>query len=295
MIITRIVGGLGNQLFCYSASRRLALVNNVELVLDSASGFVNDHDYKRSYQLNHFCIPCREAEPFERMEPFSRLRRYLKRAINRRRLFGERSYIQQEGVDFDPKLLTVRPCGTLYLEGYWQSEKYFKDVEDSIREELHIIPPEDEINLAMVKIISRRIAVAVHVRFFDVPQKNGVNNAPTDYYARAVAKMEILVPNAHYFVFSDRPDAARGRIPLPNDRITLVSHNQGDENAYADLWLMTHCRHFIIANSTFSWWGAWLSRSEGKFIIAPNFKVSSSKRVTAWSFDGLLPDSWIKV
>lgn len=293
-IIPRIFGGLGNQLFCYAAARRLALVNNAELVIDAVSGFVRDHDYQRSYQLDHFNIPCRKTTPAEQMEPFSRVRRYLKRAMNRRLPYQERSYIQQEGNDFDPRLLYVKPRGTVYLEGYWQSEQYFKDVENAIREELRIIPPEDEINQAMAERICGCQAVAVHVRFFDAPLEEGINNAPADYYARAIICMETLAPDAHYFVFSDKPAVARDRIPLPDDRITLVSHNQGDENAYADLWLMTQCQHFIIANSTFSWWGAWLAEGIGKHVIAPGLQILGAGRVTSWGFDGLLPNEWIK-
>lgn len=223
----------------------------------------------------------------------SRVRRYLKRALNRRRPFKERRYIQWERIDFDPRLLAVKPYGTVYLEGFWQSEQYFKDVESMIREELSIIPPKDEINRTTAERMRSCLAVAVHVRFFDAPQELGVNNAPGDYYARAIARMECLAPDAHYFVFSDQPAAARDQIPLPMDRITLVSHNQGDENAFADLWLMTQCQHFILANSTFSWWGAWLAGRAGKQVIAPGFEMREGKMW--WGFEGLLPAEWIKL
>jgi len=136
-------------------------------------------------------------------------------------------------------------------------------------------------------------AVAVHVRFFDSPHEGGMNNAPQGYYESAVGQMEERVPGAHYFVFSDRPDAARPRIPLPDERITLVSHNRGDQWAYADLWLMTQCQHFIIANSTFSWWGAWLAGHPGKRVIAPGFEMREGKMW--WGFHGLLPDEWLKL
>ena len=105
--------------------------------------------------------------------------------------------------------------------------------------------------------------------------------------------MERLAPAAHYFIFSDQLEAARARIPLPDARVTLVAHNRGDELAYADLWLMTQCQHFIIANSTFSWWGAWLSERGGKKVIAPSTSFQHGKM--AWGFDGLLPDDWIKL
>ena len=291
-IICRILGGLGNQLFCYAAARRLAIVNNAELVLDDVSGVVRDHDFQRHYQLDHFSIPCRKATRAERLEPLSRVRRYTIRSINYYRKFEDRKYIQQEGIDFDERLLAINPLGTIYLEGYWQSEQYFKDVEPVIRAELRIISPKDETNQAMAAHIRSCLAVAVHVRFFDVPQGGQEGgNILNDYYARAVANMEMLTPDAHYFVFSDQPDYARARLALPAERMTVVAQNLGDQNAYADLWLMTQCRHFIIANSTFSWWGAWLSTFESKIVIAPNPKLMGQD--SYWRTVGILPEKWL--
>jgi hypothetical protein len=292
-IIPRIFGGLGNQLFCYAAARRLALINNAVLLIDDVSGFAYDSVYQRHYQLDHFNVPCRKATPAERLEPFSRARRYLKRFWNQRQPLANRSYLVQDGIDFDPCLLHFKPRGTVYVEGYWQSEDYFKDVEDTIRVDLQIQSPTDARNLEMAARIQSRLSVAVHVRFFDDPAEGAMNNAPGNYYTRAVALMETLVPGAHYFVFSDQPTAARAHLPLPDARVTLVAHNTGDENAYADLWLMSLCQHFIIANSTFSWWGAWLAAHLGKHVIAPGFELRQGKMW--WGFTGLLPKEWIKL
>lgn len=290
-LIPRIFGGIGNQLFIYASSRRMALVNNAELVLDNISGFTYDKVYNRHYQLDHFSIPCRRATPAELLEPFGRLRRNILRHWNHRKPFEQRSYLVQENIDFDPRLLQFKPRGTVYLEGYWQSEGYFIDVADIIRQDLQIQPPTDAVNRAMAERIRNGTSVAVHVRFFDEPHaQQAINNAPVDYYSRAVGAMELMAPGAHYFIFSDNPEAARARIPMPEARITLVSHNQGDRNAYADLWLMTQCQHFIIANSTFSWWGAWLSSNPAKHVIAPGIEITG---VTSWGFKGLLPSHWI--
>jgi len=292
-IIPRILGGIGNQLFCYAAARRLALVNNAELVIDHISGFKYDHEYRRQYQLDHFNVPCRKATAAERLEPFSKIRRYLNRRINQHLPFEKRRYIQQQGIDFDPRLLQVKPRGTVYIEGYWQSEKYFKDVESTIRQDLQIKPPGDSENRAMADHIRKHMAVAVHVRFFDDPNAEGQNNASDDYYHRAILEMDRRIPMAHYYLFSDRPKEAQRVIPLPVSRTTVVDHNQGDAMAYADLWLMSQCRHFIIANSTFSWWGAWLSENIDKHIIAPGFEKRDGKMW--WGFKGLLPEKWIKL
>lgn len=141
----------------------------------------------------------------------------------------------------------------------------------------------------MAAKIRDRTAVAVHVRFFDQPLISGVNNALGDYYIRAVALMESLAPSAHYFIFSDQPESARALIPLPDASVTMVTHNRGDKFAYADLWLMTQCQHFIIANSTFSWWGAWLAESAVTLVISPG---SVKGVLTAWGFPGNLPSRW---
>lgn len=293
-IIVRILGGLGNQLFNFSAARRLALINNAELVIDNISGFTFDSLYKRKYQLDHFNIICRKATVQERLEPLPRLRRLIMRRWNYLLPFEQRKYLFQEKIDYDKRLLNFRPVGTVYLEGYWQSEDYFKDVEEIIRQDLRITPPKDAANLDMAMRILSCESVSLHVRFFDEHnEQNIVNNLSEDYYKRAVELMEKINPNSHYFIFSDNPNAARMRIPLANNRITLVAHNQGDENAYADLWLMTQCKNFIVANSTFSWWGAWLSNYPFKHVIAPGFETRQGK--TWWGFKGLLPTEWIKL
>jgi Glycosyl transferase family 11 len=290
-IIVRVMGGIGNQLFCYAAARRLALVNDAELVIDDVSGFARD-TYRRHYQLDRFNIPCRKATAAERLEPFPRVRRRLMQQRNRNLPFEKRSYLMQEVIDFDPRLLQVEVEGTLIMEGYWQSENYFTDVEETIREELQIQPPRDRENLEMAAKIDECRSIAVHVRFFNAPGRNGINNAPSDYYRRALERMESMVPDCRYFVFSDRPEAARELVPFPEPRTTSVAHNRGDDGAYADLWLMSRCKHFIIANSTFSWWGAWLSSNADKVVIAPGFELREG--VAWWGFDGLLPDAWIQ-
>ena len=291
-IISRIFGGLGNQLFCYAAARRLALANNVDLVLDDVSGFTYDK-YQQIYQLDHFNIPCQKATPAERLEPFCRVRRYVKRRLNQSKPFMKRAYLSQEGVDFDPRLLQFKPRGKVYLEGYWQSEDYFKDMEASIRQDLQITPPTDTDNLAMSEQIRHCTSVALHLRFFDEPNAAGINNVQDHYYARAFNLMEQIAPNAHYFIFSDQVEFVRARIPFLDGRITLIAHNQSNEQAYADLWLMTQCKHFIIANSTFSWWGAWLATNNTKQVIAPGFEMREGKMW--WGFEGLLPDEWLRL
>jgi len=291
-VIVRVIGGIGNQLFSYAAARRLAIINDAELVIDSVSGFERDR-YGRVYQLDHFYIPCRKATPRERLQPLSRVRRGLKKKINSRRPFESRTYIQQEYIDYDARLLNVKVRGGVYIEGYWQSERYFKDIEDIIRRDLRIIPPLDQANISIAEKIRSQPSVSVHVRFFDASYGVKSDNAPLDYYARAIKKMEDGNTGLHYFIFSDQTRLIKRHIPLPESRFTIVGHNKGEASAYADLWLMSQCDNFIIANSTFSWWAAWLSEHPHKVVIAPGFEKRNGKMW--WGFDGLLPDEWIRL
>jgi len=294
-VIARIFGGIGNQLFCYAAARRVALKNNAELVIDNVSGFTHEDNYPRDYQLNNFSIKSRIATPIERMEPFPRFRRYVCRKYNSLIPFNTRGYIKERYLEFDERLLDLTLSRDLYLDGYWQSEEYFCDIDDIIRQDLKIKPPIDNINIELSRFIESKLSVAVHVRFFDSIHINSTSNISDGYYEKAIMQMETLVPGAHYFLFSDYPELARLRILLPDNRITCVVNNKGDQNAYADLWLMTKCKHFIIANSTFSWWGAWLGPDSEKKVIAPGCIIEGYEQVSAWGFDRLLPNKWMKI
>jgi hypothetical protein len=286
------MGGLGNQLFCYAAARRLAYANSVELAIDHVSGFARDRLYHRKYALDHFAITARKATANERMEPFERIRRRLVRIASKVRRFEHRSYVEQIGREFDSRILELKVNGTLYLDGLWQSENYFKDIESIIRADLEISPPIDSRNRSIAAEIQKSNAIALHVRWFDAPGSEGrlVHNIARDYYQRAIERIEARVETPKYFLFSDQPEAAVEKLRLSNKVVVPISHNNGDENAYADLWLMLQCKHFIIANSTFSWWGAWLCKHSDKCIISPGEVLGD---ITAWGFPGLIPESWI--
>ena len=292
-IISQIKGGIGNQLFCYAAARRLAIVNGAELVLDDISGFSRDFKYKRKFELDRFNISARKATPNERFEPFPRLRRKLKIGLNNFRPFEKRDYLVQKQIDFDSRLLNYKPNSDIYIQGYWQSEDYFKDVEKIVREDLRIIPPIDKMNLKLSEKICKNHSIAVHYRFFDDINSDKKNNISHEYYKTAIKKMDREVPNAHFYFFSDKPEQVSSLISIPHNRFTLVDHNQNKGMAYADLYLMTLCDHYIIANSTFSWWGAWLGRKKDKKIIAPGFEKKYGK--TWWGFKGLIPNYWYKI
>ncbi|MHB8130908.1 MAG: alpha-1,2-fucosyltransferase [Mobilitalea sp.] len=291
-VIVRIKGGLGNQLFCYAAARRLSLVNNAELVIDDVTGFTRDRLYKRQYMLEWFAILARKATPAERLEPFERSCRGMMKLLSRRKPFMQRNYLEQEGYEFDERLLTLKVKGTLFLDGNWQSEGYFKDVEEIIRQDLQIISPLDTANKNMSDQIRNSNAVALHVRWFDALGDTSNHNLSSGYYRSAITLIESKIKSPRFFLFSDNPKAAFENLDLPKDRVTVVTCNQIDKTVYADLWLMAQCRHFIIANSTFSWWGAWLGTNPEKIVISPADQI---RGISWWGFRGLIPEPWIKI
>jgi len=269
-LIARIKGGLGNQLFCYAAARRLALANDLELVIDDVTGFARDRTYQRRYGLAPFTIPCRKTTAWERMAPLERGRRAIAKWVARKRSFDARAYVEQEGPGFDPRLLYLKPRQSLYLDGLWQDERYFADIADTLRSDLRLKLSPDPANAAIARHISSCQSVALHMRWFESPAaiRSG-RNVGALYYRQAIEKIEADLGSPHYFVFSDDVAAAITTLALPADRFTPVVDNRGEEGAIFDFWLMAQCRHLIMANSTFSWWAAWLGRPHGGSILMP--------------------------
>jgi Glycosyl transferase family 11 len=292
-LIVRLAGGLGNQMFCYAAARRLAKVNDAELVIDDEGGFIYDTTYNRTFMLDLFNISGRLATSREKLRPFDRGRRKLLRARSKNKNFSDRPLIFQELRDFDLRLLDLKFAGTRYFEGVWASAGYFEDIATIIREDLGLKKrPQDAENRTCADLISSSNSVALFVRWFDDPTIKDGQNTPPDYYQRAIELIESRLDKPHYFIFSDQPEAVRTHLSLPDQRHRIINHNDTENMAYADLWLGSLCRHFIIANSTFGWWSAWLGADPAKIVIAP-----STKTVTApnWTIEGFVPEKWLRM
>lgn len=297
MIIARLTGGLGNQMFQYAAARRLADFHGTELKLDT--GFLEracENCTPRPFLLKHFAITgsiatLREVAEFEgkgesRLKyVVSCLQRVINPSCKNPQIYHERFFY------FDPLFHTL-PDNT-YLTGYWQSEKYFLDISEVIRSEFTIVRPLQGQNKLIADQIKGTNSVSLHVRRGDFVSDANVRKrhgfCATDYYYRSLEKMVKQIGKFHLFVFSDEPSWVSEYLDfsLP---VTIVAQNSSDE-AYLDLHLMSLCRHHIIANSTFSWWGAWLSSSPQKLIIAPERWFSDP---TLDSKD-LIPPDWQRV
>jgi hypothetical protein len=293
-VIAVIKGGIGNQLFCYAAAKRLAEVNNASLIIDNNYGFERDFTYKRKYQLNHFNVKDKVLK-YNRLNFFIRQYRRLKKAINQYIPYYMRNYITQASNDFDDRLMNFKVRRNVIIEGYWQSEMYFKDIEHIIRQDLKIIPPNDVLNVDLANRINNSNAVCIHVRWFTPPNQmneHDTNNMNFNYYLRSIQLINKKITKPYFYIFSDYPDETLKMLQLKKEESFVVNINKGDDSAYADLWLMTLCKHFIISNSTFSWWGAWLSSNVNKVVIAPKDEKNG---VSSWGFNGLIPESWITI
>jgi hypothetical protein len=295
-IVVRVKGGLGNQLFCYAAARQLAVTHGAELVIDNISGFSRDFEYRRRYELSGFSIESRMATPKERLEPFSRLRRRVSKYLSENCSGLEGLYLVENDLEPDDRILTFNPRDGCFIDGLWQNEKYFKGICDTIRRDLTFVAPTDSLNVDMQSAMLESNSVGVHVRWFEALGNSVVNNISVDYYNRAIDVIEKKVENPRFFLFSDDPRAAAEKLGLTNRNIVVVDHNSGELAAHSDLWLMSNCKHMITANSTFSWWGAWLIYGDEKFVVYPKpMQVNSVAAQVPWHLTGSQPIGWMGV
>jgi len=280
-VIVRVSGGLGNQLFQFATAKRLAMHNSVPLTIDHLSGFPRDF-YKRNFLLDHFNIRCDYIDPSSSYTSFwGRIRRRLQIKLNKNRNLSRKTYIFEEQQNkLEPEILDFRVNHPIYLDGYWQHEEYFKDIRDQLCEELTLKTPHDPVNIELAKRINSVNSVCLHVRrLHGVPNVTDAKPLATSaqqhvdagYYDRAVESLTQKVNQPHFFVFADYPDWAREHIhtSYPTEYVT---HNGADKD-YEDFWLMGQCKHFIVANSTCSWWAAWLGRSPEKVVIVPKASI----------------------
>jgi hypothetical protein len=290
MIIIQLIGGLGNQMFQYAAGRAIACRNNTCLKLDTS---LFENYMLRSYRLDCFNIvenfatndEIKHLKP-DRSQLFSFCLNKLRQKITP---WHEQNVIIEHAFDFDPDVLKI--TGNAYIKGYWQSEKYFFDIAEIIRKDFTFKRGPDEVNKNILSTILRTNSVSLHIRRGDY-----VSNPETmethgvlgiDYYLEALNFIENNVKDPEIFIFSDEISWAKANVrsDLP---LHFIDHN-GPEKDYEDLRLMINCKHHIIANSSFSWWGAWLGKNEGNLIVAPA-KWFNTK---CCNYDDLFPAEWL--
>lgn len=291
MVIVKLKGGLGNQLFQYAAGRRLAININTNLKFD-ISYFGNN---ERAYKLSNFNV----SEDFASISELNKFNSPRKNSflnkiynfITSDKLHKEPSIIKERFYHFDPEILEA--SGDVYLDGYWQSQKYFLSIENVIRSEL---TPSQELStesLTLSKTIKQRESISIHIRRGDyvtnIKSNQYHGTCSIDYYIKSINVLANAITNPCFFVFSDDIEWSRENLQLDYP-FTFIAHN-GENRDYEDLYLMSQCKHHIIANSSFSWWGAWLCSNPQKKVIAPQNWFNRSSNITS----DLIPPDWQRI
>lgn len=292
MIIVKLKGGLGNQMFQYAFGRRIAIESNSVLKLDITS-FKYDKVYGRKYSLDCFNISENIATENELLKSkiltgdsyFSKFLRLSTKLIpyTRRYIINERASFQ-----YDSRLL-LRKYQNVYFDGYWQNEKYFKSIEAVIRKEFMLKDVLKNDILNRVPIIQNTNSVAIHIRYYNVVKAKDIEMIPLDYYYKSIKYLTGKLENMHLFVFSDNLEWAKNNLIFPYPT-TFVNNNE-NKHDYEDMILMSLCKHQIIANSTFSWWAAWLNTNPKKAVLCPKEWFRNDPRDTS----DLIPKSWVRI
>lgn len=293
MVIVQLNGGQANQMFQYAAGRRLAYNRLTPLKLDTSAFEKQMVDTPRTYKLGTMNITAdfasqEESEDLKTRKPGFALRFFYKLlgSFPYHRLF----YLKERHFHFDPEILKAGK--NVYMEGFWQSEKYFKDIEEIIRKEFTIKNPPDKYNQALISLAQKTNSVAIHVRRGDYVSNKGANEfhgiCSVEYYKQAIEWIKSRVTDPQFIIFSDDPNWARENIPT--NAPTEVSLNDVD-HGHEDIRVMYNCKHFIIANSSFSWWGAWLGNHQGKIVIAPKHWFKDENINTG----DIIPSEWIRL
>ena len=292
MIIANLVGGLGNQMFQYAAGRALSLERGVPLRIDV--GEFSHHSIHQGFELGRvFAAPVALIESADLYEVLGwRSFRPAMRVLSR----PEARFIRGNSLVVEPHFHYFSGIkqvpSSCYLRGYWQSERYFSTASDSIRADFTFCLPMSEKNEQVAAEISSAKAVSLHVRrgdYVNDPHTLSVHGVCSlEYYGRAVRYVAERVTDPIFFVFSDDTDWVKKHLQI-NHPCRYVDHNRGQES-YNDMRLMSLCKHHIIANSSFSWWGAWLNSGSDKIVVAPVRWFANNNRT-----DDLLPDGWMRL
>lgn len=291
MIIVKLMGGLGNQMFQYAIGRSLALKTNQELKFDLS--FLSDKTPKvnftfRDLELDKFNTSIDFSSVDENRFFINKLS-LLNKVLFEFNLKSRNLYI----VENPKKQLNLSKIdGDVYLDGYWQSEYYFKDIRDFLLNDFSFPILSEEVALLGEEIISNS-SVSVHIRRGDYASNSHINSyhgtCDIDYYMKSISFFSKKLDNPIFYFFSDDINWVKENFQS-NENFRFISLSDSLSPHY-DMYLMSKCLHNVIANSSFSWWGAWLNQNPNKTVIAPkNWFVDPSNNPI-----NLIPQNWLRL
>jgi len=282
MIVVKLKGGLGNQMFQYAALRALSLKYKKKAYLDLQ--LINNHQIEtntftpRNFSLNIFKIKATPLSPL------------LKFFFKARHAISRNNY--DDGINFNS--IKFPAC----LDGYFQSENYFKKYRKEILKDFSLKYPLDEKNETILQEIVKQQAVSLHIRRGDYITKPKVflfhGVCSIEYYKAAIEYIKKKTDSPVFYIFTDDPIWVQNNfmVSIFSNKIRLVNINQGADS-WKDMYLMSKCKHNIIANSSFSWWGAWLNQNPDKIVIAPK-QWFADPTMNSKTVD-LIPSDWLRI
>ena len=287
-MIIRVTGGLGHQMFQYAFKKELNyLYPNYNIFLDTS--YYDSRKIHQGYELKKvFGIEDKIQKGLAEHDFLYKVQKKMANCAGTN-LLTSKNIIMELKIGYYPKAMRNREEKT-YYDGYWQSEKYFTNVSDSMRQEFEFSPFTEEKNIDLLKILQSEECVSIHVRRGDyLSASQYVQLSNTSYYQDALQVMQQHNSNLQFIILSDDVEwCARYLSCGPN--AIYVTWNKG-EKSYRDMQIMSLCQHNIIANSSFSWWGAWLNKNPNKMVIAPK---SFFKGVSAVE-QKIVPDEWLTI
>ncbi len=291
MIITAIKGGLGNQMFQYAFGRKLSLLRNEELYLDLGWFQNPGEDTRRTFGLNQFNIQAKiatidQVRKLKGSDWFHKT--YLVRALKKFSLYQQKNYIKESRPIYESSIVVNSSSG--YYDGHWVDFRYFEDITNIIKNDFSLIAELSPQHAELLGVIKNTQSVSVHIRRGDYANRKSTQEfhglLPISYFKTSIEQAVKTLDNPHVFFFSDDINWVKENISIVYPHTYIVPSSPDSEAV--DLKLMSACHCQIIANSTFSWWAAWLNQNQSKTIIAPPFW---SKLVPDSS--KILPASWI--
>ncbi|MBK7139134.1 MAG: alpha-1,2-fucosyltransferase [Bacteroidetes bacterium] len=290
MIIVKLKGGLGNQMFQYAFGKCVAQLLNQHLYLDLS--FFEDQEKReghtpRHYELGILNIHARilEKKQLEKLganfDLKSRIKCAIKSKFNTVKIKEKKTLVNISGLS---------KMRSYYFDGYFQNEKYFAQLTHKLKKDFLPKEPLDQKTLDCIEKISSQNAVSIHIRRGDYISDNITNahhgTCGIEYYQRAIKLISEQVENPHFYIFSDDIEWVNEHFKTGHPQTVITDYQQ--TNNFIDIVLMSHCKHHIVANSSFSWWGAWLGRNDKKIVIAPkDWFVEGGKEIAC--------KNWIKI
>jgi hypothetical protein len=302
MIVVKVAGGLGNQLFQYAAARALSLKFNTELKLDLR--FFDQPKYRKSFQLAPFNLPYIIATEFECKKlsnrPGNKFIKLLKKNGIQFPPYYRPSHLVEDDIMKLLTLNTLKLDSDYYLEGWLGNEMYFKDYRNILLNDLNIDHNLKSHNKKYLSLIEQSNSVSVHIRRGDYLSSAYFNKLSSKYYHDAIQYLQLKIEHPVFFFFSDDIQWVKDNYSYLDHTVFIEGNSKmlgafSTNGAIDDLMLMRSCKHNIMANSTFSWWGAWMNTNTEKIVVTPQKWYENKKAQLWYETSNFIPGQWVRL